>query len=38
MNVRVPGEGETGAFYGVLGFMGAVLVGLLYYFRRRGFL
>jgi magnesium transporter len=38
MNVRVPGEGETGGFYGVLAFMGVVLVGLLYYFRRRGFL
>jgi magnesium transporter len=38
MNVRVPGQGETGGFYGVMGFMGVVLVGLLYYFRRRGFL
>ena len=38
MNVRVPGEGSLTAFWIVLGFMVAVLVGLVVIFRRRGFL
>jgi magnesium transporter len=38
MNVGVPGEGDTGAFYAVLGVMAAILVGMLAYFRRRGWL
>jgi magnesium transporter len=38
MNVRVPGEADTLAFYLVLGLMLAMLVGLIAYFRRRGWL
>ena len=38
MNVRVPGEGDTLAFGLVLGLMLAMLVGLIAYFRRRGWL
>jgi magnesium transporter len=38
MNVRVPGEGDSLAFYLVLGLMLAMLVGLIAYFRRRGWL
>jgi magnesium transporter len=38
MNVRVPGESDTLAFYLVLGVMLAMLVGLVVYFRRRGWL
>ncbi len=38
MNVRVPGEGDTLAFYLVLGLMLAMLGGLVAYFRRRGWL
>ena len=38
MNVHVPGEGDTLAFYVVLGVMFAMLVGLVAYFRRRGWL
>ena len=38
MNVRVPGESDTLAFYLVLGLMLAMLVGLIMYFRRRGWL
>ena len=38
MNVRVPGESDTLAFYLVLGLMLAMLVGLIAYFRRRGWL
>jgi magnesium transporter len=38
MNVHVPGEGESMAFYAVLVFMVVVLVGMLAFFRRRGFL
>ena len=38
MNVQVPGEGQTLPFYGILGLMVLVLVGMLWFFRRRGFL
>ena len=38
MNVHVPGEGDTVAFYAVLVFMVVVLIGMLAFFRRRGFL
>src|SRR3954452_3434985 len=38
MNVHVPGQGDLTAFYVVLGFMVIVLGGLLYLFRRRGWL
>jgi magnesium transporter len=38
MNVHVPGEQDTTAFYVVLGFMAVVLVGMVAYFRKRGFL
>jgi magnesium transporter len=38
MNVHVPGQGTTHAFWAVIGFMLAVLVGLLLFFRRRGWL
>jgi magnesium transporter len=38
MNVGVPGEGDTGAFWAVLGGMLALLVMMLAFFRRRGWL
>ncbi|HWI21410.1 MAG TPA: magnesium transporter CorA family protein [Baekduia sp.] len=38
MNVRVPGEGSLAAFWIVLGTMLVVLVGILWVFRRRGYL
>src|ERR671934_693449 len=38
MNVRVPGEGSIHAFWAILGFMVVVLVGMVLYFRRRGWL
>jgi len=38
MNVKVPGEAELGAFFIVLGAMLVVLVAMLAYFRKRGFL
>jgi magnesium transporter len=38
MNVGVPGEGDVAAFWIVLGAMLALLVGMLTYFRRRGWL
>jgi magnesium transporter len=38
MNVGVPGEGSTTAFWVVLGAMLALLLGMLGYFRRRGWL
>ena len=38
MNVGVPGEGSTTAFWIVLGGMLAMLLGMLGYFRRRGWL
>jgi magnesium transporter len=38
MNVGVPGEGDTAAFYAVIGVMVVILVGMLAWFRRRGWL
>ena len=38
MNVHVPGEGDTLAFWLVLGLMLAMLVAAVLYFRRRGWL
>ena len=38
MNVRVPGQDESLPFYGILGLMLLVLIGMLWFFRRRGFL
>ncbi len=38
MNVGVPGEGTTHAFWAVIAFMVCVLVGLVLFFRRRGWL
>jgi magnesium transporter len=38
MNVKVPGEGFRDAFYFVIAFMAAVLIGMVVYFRRRGWL
>jgi magnesium transporter len=38
MNVRVPGQGSIAAFWLAIGVMVAVLVGMIGYFRRRGWL
>jgi magnesium transporter len=38
MNVRVPGQGNIGAFWIVLGAMMVLLVGMVAFFRRRGWL
>jgi magnesium transporter len=38
MNVRVPGEGETAPFWMIIGGMAALLIGMVAYFRRRGWL
>src|SRR5919198_248385 len=38
MNVRVPGQNAIGAFWIVLGLMVAMLISLLFLFRRRGWL
>jgi magnesium transporter len=38
MNVAVPGEGDLNAFWLIMGLMAALLVGLVAYFRRRGWL
>ena len=38
MNVAFPFEGSVAAFWGILGGMVAVLVGMVTYFRRRGWL
>jgi magnesium transporter len=38
MNVAVPGEGDTTAFWTLLGSMAALLVGMVTYFRNRGWL
>jgi magnesium transporter len=38
MNVGVPGEGGTTAFWVVVGTMAAILVSMVAYFRRRGWL
>jgi magnesium transporter len=38
MNVPVPGEGQEFAFLGILVLMGVLLLLLVAYFRRRGWL
>ena len=38
MNVRVPGEGSIEAFWIVIAAMAVLLVGMLAYFRKRGWL
>jgi magnesium transporter len=38
MNVGVPGEGDSGAFWAIMGGMVALLVTMLAFFRRRGWL
>jgi len=38
MNVRVPGQQNIGAFWVILAVMVAILVGMVGYFRRRGWL
>jgi len=38
MNVGVPGEGSRTAFWAIIAALVVMLVGLLYYFRRRGLL
>jgi magnesium transporter len=38
MNVKVPGQGSIHAFWAILGFMLGVLITLVLYFRRRGWL
>jgi magnesium transporter len=38
MNVGVPGEGDIGAFWIIVGFMVALLVGIVAFFRHRGWL
>jgi magnesium transporter len=38
MNVRVPGEGSMTAFWIVVGVMVVLLVGMVGYFRKRGWL
>jgi magnesium transporter len=38
MNVHVPGEGDLGAFWILVGSMVGMLVGMLAFFRHRGWL
>jgi magnesium transporter len=38
MNVRVPGQNDLTDFYVIIGVMAAILVGLIAYFRKRGWL
>ena len=38
MNVHVPGEGDIGGFFAVIGVMLVVLVTMVTWFRRRGWL
>jgi magnesium transporter len=38
MNVHVPGEGESAPFWMIMGGMVVLLLGMVAYFRRRGFL
>ncbi|MGZ5333764.1 MAG: magnesium transporter CorA family protein, partial [Solirubrobacterales bacterium] len=38
MNVGVPGEGDTGAFYAIVAAMVAIMLGMIIFFRRRGWL
>jgi Mg2+ and Co2+ transporter CorA len=38
MNIGVPGEGDTEDFYAIVGAMTVILVAMVTYFRRRGWL
>jgi len=38
MNVGVPGEGDEGAFYAIVGTMVVIMLGMIAFFRRRGWL
>jgi magnesium transporter len=38
MNVGVPGEGDQSAFYAVVGAMVVIVIGMISFFRRRGWL
>ncbi|MGN6587572.1 MAG: CorA family divalent cation transporter, partial [Solirubrobacterales bacterium] len=38
MNVRVPGQNDLTDFYVIIAVMAVILVGLVYYFRKRGWL
>ena len=38
MNVHVPGEAESAPFWTILGAMVVLLVGMVSYFKRRGWL
>jgi magnesium transporter len=38
MNVHLPFAGTVEAFWTIIGVMGAVLIAMVVYFRRRGFL
>jgi magnesium transporter len=38
MNVRLPGDGGIGEFWAIIATMAVVLAGVLYFFRRRGYL
>jgi MYXO-CTERM domain-containing protein len=38
MNVGVPGEGDSEDFYAVVGAMAVLLLAMLAFFRRRGWL
>jgi magnesium transporter len=38
MNVSVPGEGNIHAFWAIIALMAAVLIGMVLWFRRRGWL
>jgi magnesium transporter len=38
MNVHVPGEAESAPFWTILGTMVVLLVGMVSYFKRRGWL
>jgi magnesium transporter len=38
MNVRVPGEGSTPAFWEITGVMLVLMIGMVGFFRKRGWL
>jgi LPXTG-motif cell wall-anchored protein len=38
MNVHFPGTNGPEAFWTILGFMALILIGMIVYFRRRGWL
>jgi magnesium transporter len=38
MNVHVPGEGSVAMFWAIMGAMAVILVGMIWFFRRRGWL